>query len=259
LVGRPTRPPLHDRYRPEPVVQSRRPVAALYISPAFGARNDVTRSYIDEMERQSGSQRYVELAGDLLATGIHSAGIAVAPMTPTAQVGPDQHGSALHTHFLATYLQEGSVSQQQIVQRFNELRDYTTAQTAKTSRCNPQTPPSSPPSPGASSKPTDLWIVWRGVNATGVGINITTLTTFNTKEPASNYDGGGLDPHYVLIKARFLPAPYPTQAAATTALCSKMTDVRLWPLGTGLHGVWTDHQAYPLNVPCDLWQHDHGR
>jgi hypothetical protein len=80
---------------------------------------------------------------------------------------------------------------------------------------------------------------------------VSTKTTFLAKELASNYSGGGLDPNATFDKERLIATDFGSQLDATSALCSQLTDVRMWPLGSGMHGVWQG-TPYPLgdSVSC---------
>lgn len=105
--------------------------------------------------------------------------------------------------------------------------------------------------PATEQPKTEEWVIWIGENATGVGINITTREQFEKSDLARDYPGGGLDPKLVLVKRQFVNQTFSSFDEAEEWMCSNLTDVRVWPLATGWHGVYTDGVAYPLgNFDC---------
>jgi hypothetical protein len=97
-----------------------------------------------------------------------------------------------------------------------------------------------------------VWVVRRAKEPfSGIGINVTTRSAFLAKQVASSYSGGGMDPNATFDKEQLIATDFSAQRDALTALCSQLTDVRRWPLGAGMHGVWQG-TAYPLgdSVTC---------
>lgn len=60
-----------------------------------------------------------------------------------------------------------------------------------------------------------------------------------------------MDPNATFQKSLVIDTDLPYQDAAMAAPCAGLTDVRMWPLGTGMHGVWQG-TTYPLgcSVQC---------
>jgi hypothetical protein len=120
------------------------------------------------------------------------------------------------------------------------------------------TPTDTSSHPGASATPaagqdpdTAVW-VWRALKPfDGIGINVTTKRAYLTAEIASSYSGGGMDPNATFQEYLMINTDFPSQDAAMATLCAGLTDVRMWPLGTGMRGVWQG-TVYPLgdSVEC---------
>jgi hypothetical protein len=106
---------------------------------------------------------------------------------------------------------------------------------------------------GAPSTEADTWMVWRALEPfAGIGINVTPKRVYeDATELASSYSGGGLSPTATFTKELLLDQEFPSEQEALAALCAGLSDVRMWPLGTGMHGVWKG-TAYPLgdSVAC---------
>jgi hypothetical protein len=252
------------------------PVAAEYISPAFWS--DTTNS----SDLNTGAQRYIALKGDILGN------LKIAWVTPTVEPTRDQGSwipgwNARELHRLTTYLQPGSPSRAQVDSAFGELRNalagadaaaFCTAAKAPTATTPAADSTTAAATDGATANSTDgsgsgsgstgggattsadpndsLWVVWRAKDPfSGIGINVTTKTVFLANEVASGYSGGGMDPKATFQKEQMISSDYGSEKDAMTALCSQLTDVRMWPMGTGMHGVWQG-QAYPLgdSVSC---------
>jgi hypothetical protein len=225
------------------------PVAALYISPAFWAKD------ADSADLNSGLQRYVALEGDVLGR------LKVGWVRPTARPDTRQRSwwpgyNALKIHFLDTYLmspQMPRVSRTQIVDGFGELQDAL-AELDPTEGCEEEeeTPTVTGSStPGATDPAGSAWVVWRALKPfEGIGINVSTKRDYLAPQIARRYSGGGMDPSATFTKELLIAQEFGSQDAAMKALCSGLTDVRMWPLGTGMHGVWKG-TAYPLGDSVD--------
>lgn len=234
------------------------PVAALYLSPAFWARQ------ADSSDLQSGLQRYVALEGDVLGTTkVGWVKPTVEPMDrqlfslpgsaalyPAGTVAGVAVLNSFVLHLLATYLMDDSsptTSRRQVIERYGQLRDALRGLEPPAGCATGTTGPRASGTAGDSS-----WVVWRALEPfAGVGVNVTTTEIFDTPQVASRYSGGGLDPTATFEKELLLDQEFGSREEAMAALCAGLSDVRMWPLGAGMHGVWQG-TTYPLgdSVEC---------
>lgn len=101
-----------------------------------------------------------------------------------------------------------------------------------------------------SKRPANVLVWYRNASkATAAEIFITDEEEF--KKPYPPEASGGIDPDYVPTKTDMLGQKFVSFEAANRAICSKLSDVRMWPLATGLHGIYGG-TAYAIgNFGCD--------
>ena len=208
------------------------PVGALYISPAFTTNND-TRL-----------ERYVALRGDvLLERGVSSS-------EWTARPDSRQHaGEEVDIHAVTNYLLAHSESLGQVTDNLTVLRTAL-GELQGMDPCPDSTSAtaSASPSPEITSGASE-WVVWRAPKPfEGIGINVTSKRSYLEDNIASSWSGGGRDSKATFAKEMLIDTVFPSKEEAMKALCA---DVRMWPLGTGMHGVWKG-TPYPLgdSVQC---------
>lgn len=200
------------------------PLGAMYISPAFTADNN------------SRLQRYVVLKGDIL----QEAGVSRSEWTAepdSRQSDPDVVGDSVGIHGVKNYLLARSESLGQVTDNVTVLR------TALNDLQGLDPCPSESAEPGAS--PSGIvsgaseWVVWRALKPyEGIGINVTSKRSYAEDDIASRWSGGGLDPEATFRKEMLINTVFPSKDEALAVLCTGLSEVRMWPLGAGMHGVW---------------------
>jgi hypothetical protein len=159
-------------------------------------------------------------------------------------------GGSVGIHAVANYLLDGSESLGQVT---DNVKVLTTAlgELQGMNPCPDATGASSSPSAEITSGSSE-WVVWVAVKPfDGIGINVTSKRSYLEDNIASSWSGGGLDPKATFTKHLLIDTVFDSEQEAMKALCAGLRDVRMWPLGTGMHGVWKG-TAYPLgdSVHC---------
>jgi hypothetical protein len=215
------------------------PLGAVYLSPAFGSGT--------ERGADTGKQGYVMMSGDVLNKGQRPTGWSIGDVPSNVEPTDEQDYSwfapwgAIGAHMLSTYLLHGTPSRALIEQTFGSVRqavqDVECPEVVATPTPAPEVTPTPEDGLGLVVVGEEKWVVYAVVVGPGQS------DWMIISSPESYADDAR--PKRLMLKGEF-----GSRDEAAAAACDNLSDVRVWPLGTGLHGKWSDGNFYALEFGC---------